>query len=199
MTDPPAVLLEGQNTNHSLVFLLQGRKRYVQTEDANTVIIQDERYPGGWICRVENGPCLFERAHSAQVRNQVDTPPEGSWRTIGRDTASQYSLKHITFSPLTEEYLNQEKFRPWDEMLKDIKQTVGIPAGLYYDFGCGTGSMSKRLQGLSPKMRVVGFDLNPEMIAAAKQQCNECDFRRMNLANLDLEDTSLEKADGKIH
>jgi ubiquinone/menaquinone biosynthesis C-methylase UbiE len=63
------------------------------------------------------------------------------------------------------------------------------PAGPIADIGCGTGQVALHLHRLG--RQVVGIDLSPGMIAAARRLCPGPQYRVGTLLELDLEDSSV--------
>ncbi|MBK8170411.1 MAG: methyltransferase domain-containing protein [Sandaracinaceae bacterium] len=54
-------------------------------------------------------------------------------------------------------------------------EVVGLPtAGVLLDVGCGPGSVAQRLQKARPAMRVVGIDVEPQMVKLASQRGLPC-------------------------
>lgn len=85
-------------------------------------------------------------------------------------------------------------------MDQTMRQKVALTAahllgeGTVADMGCGSGTGAHALASLYPRMKVIGIDVNPEMVARARAQyaMNNLDFQTGDIAKRVLPDGSLD-------
>lgn len=78
---------------------------------------------------------------------------------------------------LADEYLAQERWRAWDDMLDRLPLRAGHTV---LDLGCGPGAVAARLAGRGA--RVIGIDRDPDLLALARARCpNRCRFIEADL------------------
>ncbi len=77
------------------------------------------------------------------------------WReAVGRNWAESYRLTDRAFSGLTERLLTR----------------IGGCNGAALDIGCGAGELSLAMARGNPQAKVVGVDISPELVAAARER-----------------------------
>ena len=81
---------------------------------------------------------------------------------------------------LTEQYFRQEKWRHWDQALDCLPWGEGLTV---FDFGCGTGDVAGRLNRMG--FNVKGFDINSELLAAARTRHVGVSFNQADLQAMD--------------
>ena len=78
------------------------------------------------------------------------------WReAVGRNWAESYRLTDRAFSGLTERLL---------------ARIGGAGSGTTLDIGCGAGELSLAIARGNPQAQVVGVDISPELVAAARER-----------------------------
>ena len=81
----------------------------------------------------------------------------------------------LGFPELYESQLVPTLFRPWAE---DIVQRLGVsPADSFIDIACGTGIVARVAREGPGARRVVGIDLNPAMLAVARDRAPDIEWR----------------------
>jgi ubiquinone/menaquinone biosynthesis C-methylase UbiE len=91
------------------------------------------------------------------------------------------------FAEMYERALVQPLFRPCAERV--LERTGLRTSERLLDVACGTGIVSRLGKGrVGPDGAVVGIDLSPEMIAVAKSEAPDLDFRQGDATALPLED-----------
>jgi ubiquinone/menaquinone biosynthesis C-methylase UbiE len=93
-----------------------------------------------------------------------------------------------SFPEMYERYLVEPLFRPWAEV---VLQRLELAAGdRVLDVACGTGIVARLAgQQLGDEARVVGVDLNPQMLAVATAIAPGIDWREGNAGALPVGDT----------
>jgi SAM-dependent methyltransferase len=81
---------------------------------------------------------------------------------------------------LPEQYLRQEKWRHWDEVLAQLPPS---PGQTVFDFGCGVGAVTARLSQLGA--RAVGIDIDEDLLASARQRHQDIQFIHADLNSPD--------------
>lgn len=91
------------------------------------------------------------------------------------------------FAGMYERYLVEPLFRPWAEAV--LQSLEPAAAQRLLDIACGTGIVA-RLAGqlLGGEARVVGVDLNPQMLAVARAMAPNIDWRQGNAGALPVGD-----------
>jgi SAM-dependent methyltransferase len=80
----------------------------------------------------------------------------------------------------------------YEEMLDAAAEAVGRRAGVILDLGIGTGALAARCLAHSPRARIVGVDVDPEMLALAARRLppsttlTRCNFLRAPLPPADV-------------
>jgi ubiquinone/menaquinone biosynthesis C-methylase UbiE len=94
-------------------------------------------------------------------------------------------LSQLSFPDLYEQVLVGPLFQPWVEpLLKDVEFRSGDRV---LDIACGTGIVARLVkQRLGATGTVVGVDLNPQMLAVARQMAPMVDWREGDAAALPL-------------
>ena len=92
-------------------------------------------------------------------------------------------FSQTSFPEVYEEALVGPLFRPWvDELLDDVELR---PGDSVLDVACGTGIVARvakdRLMGMG---RVVGVDVNPQMLTVARRLAPTIDWREGGAAGL---------------
>lgn len=91
----------------------------------------------------------------------------------------------IDFAEIYEQSLVGPLFRPWVEPLLDDVEFG--PPGSLLDIACGTGIVARvASERLGPGGRVVGVDLNPQMLAVARRVAPTIDWRQGDAGALPL-------------
>ncbi len=89
------------------------------------------------------------------------------------------------FSRLNAEQYERELvpriFRPWARQLLDRLPAVDGPV---LDLACGTGALSRELVQRQPQLELHGLDLSDDMLAIARQQCPQVNWRQGNALEL---------------
>ena len=92
-----------------------------------------------------------------------------------------------SFPEMYEQHLVGPLFRPWAEIALD---EVGLSSGdRLLDVACGTGIVARvARERLGESVYVVGVDVNPQMIAVAREVAPAIDWREGNAGGLPLHD-----------
>ena len=96
----------------------------------------------------------------------------------------------LSFPEMYEQALVGPLFHPWAERLLD---DVELAAGdCVLDVACGTGILARLAKDrLGESARVVGVDLNPAMLAVARQVAPGVDWREGDVAALPRHDRTI--------
>ncbi|MFF9350125.1 class I SAM-dependent methyltransferase [Streptomyces sp. NPDC014734] len=111
--------------------------------------------------------------------------PDGGAAVSELDVASGYAAWSAVYDSLPSSYIEVE-----EPVVASILDDVA--PGVALDAACGTGRQSRALAGRGH--RVIGVDQSPEMLAKARANTPEADFRVGNLDRLPLEDDSVDLA-----
>lgn len=97
-----------------------------------------------------------------------------------------YTESMASFAELYERYLVEPLFGPWaDVMLRRVQLVAGQRM---LDVACGTGIVARLAQeSLGQAVRIVGVDLNPQMLAVAREIAPAIDWRQGNAGALPVE------------
>jgi len=115
-------------------------------------------------------------------RRSLGLPPMGRWR-VGDEV---YELSIISEAAL-KATRKQERLRPWREWLGHLESVVGGPlAGVIFDLGCGAGTLAELVttRAASQNVQVVGLDLDPIAVAAAKTRSPTACFRTADVGQV---------------
>lgn len=95
------------------------------------------------------------------------------------------ATKQVNFPQVYERWLVGPLFRPWAEI---ALAEVGLTSGdRVLDIACGTGIVARvAMERLGGAGHVVGIDVSPDMLAVARAQAPEIDWREGNAADLPL-------------
>ena len=97
----------------------------------------------------------------------------------------QQLFSQVSFPEIYEEVLVGPLFRPWvDSLLEDVK--LG-PADRVLDIACGTGIVARLAKERGATGKVVGVDVNPQMLAVARRVAPTIDWREGNAGALPLD------------
>jgi ubiquinone/menaquinone biosynthesis C-methylase UbiE len=93
------------------------------------------------------------------------------------------AINFSSMAEMYEHYLVEPLFRPW---VDDLLQRAGLTAGdRVLDVACGTGIAARRVrERLGAGARVVGIDASAPMLAVARRQAPEIDWREGNAVAL---------------
>lgn len=136
----------------------------------------------------------FVHARLAEVRRLLEDPAlngpgvhvlRGDTQTAYRQWADGYEAQLRYEHPFGSAMFGRAE-RLIQEILDDR------PAGVALDAACGTGRVSRYLRQLGHE--VIGVDSSPEMLASARKQTPEADFREGSLQSLPLPDDSVDVA-----
>lgn len=85
-----------------------------------------------------------------------------------------------TFNRHADAYL--ERFKDYQPYIETYQAIIGhLPEnGDVLDVGCGPGTISAHLLAAKPRLRLLGIDLAPNMIALASKQLPDAEFRVMD-------------------
>jgi SAM-dependent methyltransferase len=122
----------------------------------------------------------FVEARIAEIRRLLDEPGlQGAVEMGGVDAPAGYAVWSRTYDlPGNGAFPLEEPFV--------LRILDGLPAGRALDAACGTGRYAKLL--LERGHRVVGVDSSPDMLAVARGQTADVEFRLGDLAALPVED-----------
>jgi ubiquinone/menaquinone biosynthesis C-methylase UbiE len=110
-----------------------------------------------------------------------------SSQSAGPSGGEQRLFSQASFAEIYEEALVGPLFDPWVAALLDDAELK--PPARVLDVACGTGIVARRAkERLGAKGSVVGIDLNPQMLAVARRQAPEVDWREGNAGALPLRD-----------
>ncbi len=98
-----------------------------------------------------------------------------------------YAMNLSSFPEMYERWLVGPLFRPWAE---DLVRRMGLaPGNRLLDVACGTGIVARLAkEQIGHSGRVVGIDASPPMLAIARAQDTDIDWREGNAVNLPVED-----------
>jgi ubiquinone/menaquinone biosynthesis C-methylase UbiE len=96
-------------------------------------------------------------------------------------------LDFSNFAVLYERFLVGPLFQPWAKVL--IDRIAPARGERVLDVACGTGIVARTVRArLGPDAAIVGVDLSPAMLAAARQAAADIDWREGTATNLPLGD-----------
>lgn len=98
---------------------------------------------------------------------------------------SSIAMKQANFPQMYERWLVGPLFRPWAEIaLAEVGLT---PGDRVLDVACGTGILARvAMERLGRGGHVVGIDVSPDMLAVARAEAPDIDWREGNAASLPL-------------
>jgi len=77
--------------------------------------------------------------------------------------------------------------------LRTIDRLGLRPGDTVLDVACGTGlSFAPLLERIGPEGRLIGIEVSPEMIALARERCEQQDWRNVTLIESAIEDASID-------
>jgi SAM-dependent methyltransferase len=92
------------------------------------------------------------------------------------------------FARIYERVLVPAIFAPWASELIERARPIG-PSARVLDLGCGTGIVARQLRDrLGGAARITGLDVNPGMLAVARELAPELDWREGNAMALPFDD-----------
>ncbi len=80
-------------------------------------------------------------------------------------------MAYEAFAEVYEELMDNVPYDEWCQRILDILRAEGIRDGLVAELGCGTGSMTRRLQDAGYDM--IGIDSSPDMLEIARESEEE--------------------------
>lgn len=127
----------------------------------------------------------IRRFASAEPETERDRLPDGGAAVSELDVSSGYAAWSAVYDSLPSSYIEVEE--PVVSSILD-----GVAPGVALDAACGTGRQSRALAARGH--RVIGVDQSPEMLAKARANTPEADFRVGHLERLPLDDDSVDLA-----
>lgn len=136
----------------------------------------------------------FVHARLDEVRRLLDDPAlngpgvavlRGDTQTAYRQWVDEYDAQQRYENPF-----GSAMFGRAERVIQEILD--GRPAGLALDAACGTGRVARYLRELGHQ--VIGVDSSPDMLASARKQTPDADFREGVLESLPLPDDSVDVA-----
>mgnify|MGYP006292001339 CR=1 FL=1 len=85
-------------------------------------------------------------------------------------------------APFYDRLMNSEKYKQWQEMIKELVEKYSIPKNKALEIGCGTGRISKILSDLG--FKVSGIDISSSMLEVARGRYPEIDFIKQDVLDL---------------
>jgi ubiquinone/menaquinone biosynthesis C-methylase UbiE len=95
------------------------------------------------------------------------------------------SLDFSNFAAIYERFLVGPLFQPWARVM--VARVAPMPGERALDVACGTGIVARTVrERLGSAASIVGVDLSPAMLAAARQAAPDIDWREGNATSLPL-------------
>ena len=95
------------------------------------------------------------------------------------------SLDFSNFAAIYERFLVAPLFQPWAAVM--VARAAPASGERVLDVACGTGIVARTVRArLGSAVSIVGVDLSPAMLAAARQAAPDIDWREGNATNLPL-------------
>jgi ubiquinone/menaquinone biosynthesis C-methylase UbiE len=119
----------------------------------------------------------------AEGREGGEAGREGAEGSDRAQASGEEAMTLATFPEMYERFLVGPLFRPWAELLVDRVEPG--PGDRVLDVACGTGIVARLVrERLGNRVRVVGVDIGPQMLAVARAVSPDIDWREGNALTL---------------